>query len=69
MRSYDVIFVMGFYYLYFKELVKNAWSRNWVSSWHRRGIRCKRLNNICPLFLLILTPTVAFLSLNEQQNH
>lgn len=50
MRSYDVIFVMGFYYLYFKELVKNAWSRNWVSSWHRRGIRCKRLNNICLLF-------------------
>lgn len=24
MGSYDVIFVMGFYYLYFKELVKNG---------------------------------------------
>lgn len=52
MGLYDVIFVMGFYYFYFKELVKNVWFWNWVLLWYRRGIWCKRLNNICFFFFI-----------------
>lgn len=62
MGSYDVIFVIGFYYLYFKELVKNGLgigfhhTDNSTHSWiDRKGYPVQKMKQHMPPFFLLIS--------------